>query len=241
MQRFERPRLSAALARWRGEPFAGIELAALESERARLTELRLHAIDLHVDAELALGHHAAMVGVLEQLVAEHPLREGRWAQLMRALYVAGRPSEALRAYRRLRDLLADELGVEPSPELQALEHQVLTHDPSLQTPLPAPSRPTGTPPAQRRLMTIVAIELDPQGEDAEDAALAIGQSIDAVGRLTGELGGRVESVVGRRIIVSFGAPAHDDDLQRAEQFAHRAAELLPVARGRRHRLGAGAA
>ena len=107
---------------------------------------------------------------------------------------------------------------------------MLTHDPSLQTPLPTPSRPTGTAPPQRRLMTIVAIELDPQGEDAEDAALAIGQSIDAVGRLTGELGGRVESVVGRRIIVSFGAPAHDDDLQRAEQFAHRAAELLPVAR-----------
>ena len=222
--------LSAAVDRWRGEPFVGLELAALEAERTRLIELRLHAIDVQVDAELALGHHAATVGVLEQLVAEHPLREGRWAQLMRALYGAGRPTEALRAYRRLRTLLADELGVEPSPELQDLERRVLTHDASLRAPLLVPGPTTGSSPAQRRLMTIVALELDPHDEDAEDAARSIARSIEAVSRLADDLGGRVESVIGRRIVVSFGAPAHDDDLQRAEQLAHQAAELLTGAR-----------
>ena len=79
-------------------------------------------------------------------------------------------------------------------------------------------------------MTIVALELDPHDEDAEDAARSIARSIEAVGRLADDLGGRVESVIGQRIVVSFGAPAHDDDLQRAEQLAHQAAELLTGAR-----------
>ncbi len=121
-----------ALALWRGRalaefadrPFARAEAAALEELRATTVEERMAAL-------LAAGDHADVVAQCERLVAEEPLRERRWAHLMLALYRDGRQGEALEAYRRLAGLLDDELGVEPGPEVRALEAAILVHDPAL--------------------------------------------------------------------------------------------------------------
>ncbi len=118
--------LDEALGLWRGpalaefadEPFA-------MSEAARLHELRLVAEEERVEAELALGRHATLVGRLRQLAGEHQLRERLWGQLMLALYRCGRQAEALRAYGELRHHLGEELGIDPSPALQRLEEAVL--------------------------------------------------------------------------------------------------------------------
>ena len=124
--------LSEALALWRGpplpdfayEPFAQTEIARLEEARVSVREDRL-------DAQLQLGEHAALVGELEALVREHPLRERMYGQLMLALYRAGRQSEALERYRLARHELVDGLGIEPSPALRELEQSILRQDPSL--------------------------------------------------------------------------------------------------------------
>jgi predicted ATPase/DNA-binding SARP family transcriptional activator len=127
--------LREALALWRGpalEDFAFEEFA--QSQRTRLEELRLSAIEDRVDADLALGHHEAVGAELEGLVHEHPLRERLWGQLMVALYRCDRQSDSLRAFQRARDHLADELGLDPGPALRELERQVLSHDASLAAP-----------------------------------------------------------------------------------------------------------
>jgi predicted ATPase/DNA-binding SARP family transcriptional activator len=127
-----------ALALWRGDVLGDIgELPAVEAERVRLNGLRRHALDLRIDADLALGRHAELVPELQGLVAADPLAEGLRGHLMRALYRSGRQADALEAFAAGRQVLADELGVEPGPELRALQHAVLTHDPAL-TPRPSP-------------------------------------------------------------------------------------------------------
>ncbi|MGQ0434367.1 MAG: AAA family ATPase [Microthrixaceae bacterium] len=124
--------LGTALARWRGPALADARGAAwAEAESARLDELRLVATESFLDARLALGHHRDVVAEAEAAVAEHPLRERLWAQLVLALYRCGRQAEALRAYQRLRATLGDELGIEPSSELRDLERLVLDQDASL--------------------------------------------------------------------------------------------------------------
>jgi YVTN family beta-propeller protein len=107
---------------------------------ARLEELRLAAVEARVDADLGLGRHDALTAELEQLVAGHPLRERLHGQLMLALYRCGRQAEALAAYRRVRDLLAAELGIDPGEPLQRLHGALLAHDPALDWPgdRPAP-------------------------------------------------------------------------------------------------------
>ena len=109
----------------------------------RLEELRAAALELRIEAELALGHHARVIGELQSLVGEHPLRERLWAQLMTALYRDGRQADALAAYRAARERLTGEIGIEPGPELRALEARVLAQDPALaaqETPTAQPSR-----------------------------------------------------------------------------------------------------
>lgn len=125
-------KLRAALSLWRGAPLADLGHAPFaQPEIHRLEELRLVALEERIDAELAIGRHADAVADLEPLIAEHPLRERLRAQLMVALYRAGRQAEALRAYQDARRALVDELGLEPSPSLRALEKQVLAQDPAL--------------------------------------------------------------------------------------------------------------
>ena len=125
--------LRDALGLWRGPPLADFAYESFaQSEIVRLEELRLSAHEERIDAELALGEHGQVVGELEALVREHPLRERVRGQLMLALYGAGRQVEALDAYQNARVQLAEELGLEPSPALKQLQKQILEQAPALQ-------------------------------------------------------------------------------------------------------------
>jgi predicted ATPase/DNA-binding SARP family transcriptional activator len=143
--------LAAALGLWRGPLLADLsDVAALEPERARLEALRLTAMEDRVEAELALGGHATLVGELEGLVAEYPFRERLWGQLMLALYRSGRQADALQAFDRARQVLDEELGIEPSRWLCRLQEQILLQDAALEAPEPMPPpRPRHHLPAQR--------------------------------------------------------------------------------------------
>jgi len=129
--------LCEALALWRGSALAGLpEELRRAAEADRLEEMRLTALELRYDAELACGRHDAVVAELETLTAENPYRERFLHQRLLALYRADRQAEALEVYRDTRRLLADELGLEPSPALQELERAILRQDPSLAAPAP---------------------------------------------------------------------------------------------------------
>ena len=161
--------LRAALALWRGAPLA--DLAYEEFAQvpvARLEEIRLAALEDRVEAELALGRHAQLIGELEQLIVEHPLRERFRAQLMLALYRAGRQAEALDVYRMTREELVHELGIEPGPPIRELERAILAHDPSLD--LKVGVRVGSVPPSGPTLVL-------PRQEARMDELLAIAQAL----------------------------------------------------------------
>src|SRR5262245_8335278 len=127
--------LGEALSLWRGAAYADFQDTLFgATEAARLEEMRLAALEARIDADLALGRHAEVTAELEALVHECPLRERFWCQLMLALYRSGRQSDALLAFRRARRSLTEEIGVEPGPELCALEAAILAHDPGLSAP-----------------------------------------------------------------------------------------------------------
>jgi DNA-binding SARP family transcriptional activator len=161
--------LREALEMWRGgaladfawEPFA-------QTSIARLEEIRLAALEQRIEAELALGRHAEQVGELEQLVAEHPLREGFRRQLMLALYRSGRQAEALDVYRTTRDALVQEFGIEPTPALRELERAILTQDPAL-----AVERGASVPSMQPGRAILVL----PSAEDTLDGLLALAKPL----------------------------------------------------------------
>ena len=143
-----RERLGRALDLWRGPVLADLsDYAFIQAEAARLDELRLAAWEGRIEADLALRRHNAVTAELERLVAEHPLRERLHGQLMLALYRCGRQADALAAYRRVRDLLAAELGIDPGEQLRRLHASVLAHDPALDwnggRPAAAEGRPAG--------------------------------------------------------------------------------------------------
>jgi len=124
--------LREALALWRGEPLEDFTFEPFaQADIARLEELRLGAREDRVQAELALGAHAELCGELTQLVAEHPLRERFWGQLMVALYRSDRQADALAAFRELRATLVEQLGIEPSPALARLNEAILDQSPDL--------------------------------------------------------------------------------------------------------------
>jgi len=128
-----------ALDLWRGEPLADLTDGAVSAgSRARLDELRGLALDRRIAAELALGHHDQVVGEIEAAIAEAPLREPLWRSLVLALYRSGRQVDALRAVARLRAVLADELGLEPSQALADIEQHILRQDPRLDLTPPKP-------------------------------------------------------------------------------------------------------
>ena len=141
--------LGEALALWRGPAYAGFESAPwAQAEARRLEELRLDAADDLLAVRLDLGHTAEVVAEAERRLGEQPLRERIWCLLVLALYRAGRQADALAAYERARRTLADELGVDPGPELRELHAKVLAHDPALRgrgpvAALPAELQVTG--------------------------------------------------------------------------------------------------
>ncbi len=145
--------LREALALWRGPPLADFAYEGwAQRDIARLEESRLACLEERIEADLQLGRHSDLVGELEALVEEHPLRERLRGQLMLALYGSGRQAEALERYASGRRALADELGIEPGGALKDLERRILTQDPALAPPAravaetpavasPPPSRP----------------------------------------------------------------------------------------------------
>ena len=136
--------LSSALSLWRGLPYTELEDApAAQAERARLEELRAIALEDRAVAALGLGRHAMVAGELEVLTATYPLRERLWGLRALALTRSGRQADALEVLRQVRELLAEELGLEPGAELRALQTAVLRQDPTLDWTAPS-SRPLGT-------------------------------------------------------------------------------------------------
>jgi DNA-binding SARP family transcriptional activator len=137
--------LDTALGLWQGtRALPDVPPSALVSAEAdRLEESRIEAVQLHIQADLGCGRHAQVVGQLHRLLADYPLREELWALLMRALYRSGRQAEALEAYAQAREVIAEELGVDPSAELQQLYQRMLQADsgtpPASRTPVPADS------------------------------------------------------------------------------------------------------
>jgi DNA-binding SARP family transcriptional activator len=163
-------RLAEALALWRGPPLSEFSSAPFAvAETLRLAELRVSALEERVEADLALGRHTELVSELEALVAEHPLRERLRGQLMLALYRCGRQADALEAYRRGRQTLVEELGIEPGSRLQKLEKAILNHDPALELPIKAGADAEaaeqaapdtrGRPRVRRRVLALVAVAL----------------------------------------------------------------------------------
>jgi DNA-binding SARP family transcriptional activator len=162
--------LGEALALWRGSALADVDLPL---ESARLEELRLGAQEQRIDADLARGRSAELVGELEALVSAHPLREPFRAQLMLALYRAGRQAEALEAYRDARAALVEQLGIEPSQRLQQLEQAILRQDATL----------TGAAAAKKTVAaTALFLDLGVQGEIEVVVDRAVATAVGELGR-----------------------------------------------------------
>ena len=223
--------LAEALALWRGPALADFRYEPFaQAEIARLEELRLVCVEERVDADLALGAGAELVGELQRLVAAQPLRERLRGQLMLALYRSGRQAEALEAYREVRELLLEELGLEPAPALGELEGAILRHDPALRT-APAPTPAAATVPA-RKPVTVLCAELEVtsasgRGLDPEALRAVLERAQAVLGATLERHGGRLSAVVGRRIVGVFGVPTlHEDDALRAAQAALAAKDAL---------------
>ena len=153
-------KLRDALALWRGPPLSDFQYEPFAQHHiARLDEERLTALEARIEADLTCGRHAEIVGELEDLVVHHPLREHLRAQLMLALYRCGRQADALESYRAGRTRLSEDLGLEPGPELRALEAAILAHSAELAAPAapratPARERAAASRPSRRRLALI---------------------------------------------------------------------------------------
>jgi DNA-binding SARP family transcriptional activator len=185
-------KLEQALAIWRGPPLADLGFEAFaQSEIGRLEELRLAVVEDRIEAELEAGRHAEIVGELEALADEHPLRERLRGQLMLALYRSGRQAEALQIYHDTRRVLVEELGIDPSPSLQQLHGAILRQDPGLETGTPAVQAP------QDRL------------DDVVETLLA--------GRLVPVLGTDVAELT-TRLAEHFEYPTNGDTLPRVAQY-----------------------
>jgi YVTN family beta-propeller protein len=155
--------LTDALALWRGEVLADVaDFEFVAPLAARLEQLRRSAVASRLEAEMALGHHDAVIAELDDLVARYALDEELQATRILALYRSGRQSDALAAYRAVRNMLRDELGVEPGARLHELHHAVLVHDAKLDWPSPLSETFAGDGHAAR---TPAAAESVPPGQD----------------------------------------------------------------------------
>ena len=222
-----------ALALWRGPALADVQLEhAMVAEAARLEESRLAAWEDRLEAELELGRQSQVVGELESVVAKHPLRERPVGLLMLALYRGGRQADALDAYRRARETLIDELGIDPSPELQRLEQAILRQDSELD--LQAPSRkPVALPePDRRKTVTILFADLVDSTEleaklDPEVLRSVLTRYFDLVRTIVERHGGIVEKFIGDAAMAAFGIPSsHEDDALRAVRAASELRDAL---------------
>ncbi|MFL5929977.1 MAG: BTAD domain-containing putative transcriptional regulator [Gaiellaceae bacterium] len=219
--------LGAALALWRGEPLADVELGTFAAaEASRLEELRAAAREAQLEAELDLGRHAQLIADLDALAAEYPMRERPTALLMLGLYRAGRQAEALEAYHRARERLVGELGIEPWPELKRLEGAILRQDPALDA---MPRTRASVAPAREedRRKTVTILFADVVDSTALGASLdpevlraVMRRYFDVAQRVIERHGGTVEKFIGDAVMAAFGIPSvHEDDALRAVRAA----------------------
>ncbi len=227
-----------ALALWRGQPLPEfVYQRFVQAEIARLEELRLGCLEQRLETDLGQGRHAAVVGELEGLVREHPLRERLRGQLMLALYRSGRQAEALGAYQDARRALTDELGIEPGRSLRELERAILQQDPELdldagestrhEPPVPPLSIPAAEPVARetRKTVTAVYIGIATSSEHGErlDPETLRRLTTRAFGDIEAAVelhGGTIETIAGEALTAVFGLPfVHEDDALRAVRAA----------------------
>jgi predicted ATPase/DNA-binding SARP family transcriptional activator len=139
--------VASALALWRGSALQGLTGTAwFSAEARRLETLRVDALEEDFEVRLALGEHRELTPGLRSALADDPFRERFWGQLMLALYRSGRQADALETFQEARRVLADELGLEPGPELRGLQEAILAHDPAIAA-VPAARRRRGNLPA----------------------------------------------------------------------------------------------
>ncbi|HXJ66811.1 MAG TPA: BTAD domain-containing putative transcriptional regulator [Actinomycetota bacterium] len=204
--------IRSALGLWRGPALGDLAYEPVgERDAARLEEIRLVATEDLIDANLALGRHRAVVGELEGLVAEHPLRERLRGQLMLALYRSGRQADALDAYAAARDQLSEQ-GLDPGPELEALQVAILRQDPDLLIePAPAAAPPPGTP-------------------APTDAA--VGATLVERGDFLDTLGGSLEQArTGRGVLVFLGGEAGVGKTALVARFAEQSEDRARILMG----------
>ena len=181
-------RFEEALALWRGIPELPDGRRGT-SEKTRWNEGHSALVEDRADALLATGRAAEIIGELEAAVAEAPLRERRWGQLMLALYRAGRQGEALAAYQRARALLADELGVDPGPDLRRLEAAIVAQDAALE--IPVAQQLSAVTRAVTFLLTDIEGSTAAWEADADAMAVALARHDELVEQVVTSQGGRL--------------------------------------------------
>ena len=231
--------LRDALALWRGPALADVaDEGVLRPPAARLDELRLVALERRIEADLACGRHTELVGELEALASEYPLRERPRALQMLALYRCGRQADALDAYRTARATLVDQLGIEPGAELQELERAILQHDPALDA---EPPRPRASE-SRARIILVAALELEaapalvrlaePLSSIAGPREIVLASTVGSASELTAasaSLRARREELIARHVDVraaAFTSVTPGKDLSRLA--AEQEAELVLV-------------
>jgi DNA-binding SARP family transcriptional activator len=204
----------AALALWRGEPLAEFAYDAFaQAEIARLAELRSALLEARIEADLAAGRHEELVGELEGLVAQHPVRERLRGQQMLALYRSGRQAEALTAYRDARQALVEELGIEPGPALQRLQAAILRQEAGLE--------PAHTEPADAGHLSEVVRALD-----AGRLILVLGAGANAAPQVGYPPD---DAMLEARLASCFSCPPeHRGDLARVAQYVAMTAGVGPL-------------
>lgn len=205
--------LAEAVALWHGPALADIPPSELvAAEAARLEESRLTALELRIEADLSCGLNAQLVPELRRLVSDHPLREGLWSLLIRALDAAGRRAEALTAYGQAREVIAAELGIDPGPELQRLYQVMLTAD-----ALTPPAVPDTGPPAAAGGGPLAGV--GPEGAAVERAGRRV---TDAPRRVPAQLPADVPDFTNREIYL-------DRLLRLVQQARERENPAVPIA------------
>lgn len=203
--------LDEALSLWRGAPLGDVALEPVAAaDIARIDELRWAAVESRIEARLLLGRHDELISEVEAAVSQQPLRERLREYLMVALYRAGRPADALAAYRDARRTWVEELGIDPGRRLRQLEHDILVQDPALDLPaadVPAAARYAHD---ERKLVTVLLADVV-AAEDLERTRSWLDHVREVASAEVDAAGGMIGSSIGGGIVATFGAPAAQED------------------------------
>ncbi|MFE0687684.1 BTAD domain-containing putative transcriptional regulator [Streptomyces xiamenensis] len=221
-----RSEIDSALALWRGTALADVEHHRFAMrESARLTELRLQAVELRTEALLNEGEFEQAVLVAEDLTARHPLRERTWNLLLRSLYLSGRPADALQRFDEVRRRLGEELGVDPGPELRGTHQAILNHDIRLEHPAPrGPTRDGSRPQGERIPRRETHDVLSRPAQLPADLSTFVGRSAQ-LARLRKSVDEEQAGTTTRAVQIDGAAGSGKTAL--AVHWAHRAADTFP--------------